>query len=203
MEQDYVKSRSQKIALWSITLAQSLIFGCQPSGPLARAGIAVSPPASWQRVEPLPRQVPGVPLAAWAGPDGSTLVLYRTLPAPGGSPAMIADALANRLENLPGLQVVVRQTEQVGETTAARVEVVAPGTGDALAPSGSGPPTAPAGKTLIPTREVTVGFHRPDATLLLTWVTPDSSYGRIAPDIKATLESVRFTSSGKPSFFGY
>ena len=113
-----------------------------------------------------------MPLAAWAGPDGSSLVLYRTLPAPGGSPAMIAEALANRLENLPELRLVVNRTEKVGETTAARVEVVAPGTGDALAPSGTGTPMAPAGKTLIPTREVTVGFHRPDATLFLTWDSP-------------------------------
>ncbi len=151
------------------------------------------PPASWRPVEPSAHQVPGVALAAWAGPEGSSLSLYRTLPVPGGSPAMIAEALANRLENLPGMRVVVHQTEKVGETTAARVEVVAPGTGNALAPSGAGTPIAPAGKTLVPTRQVTLGFHRPDATLFLTWVVPESSYDRIAPDIKATLETVRFT----------
>ncbi len=81
--------------------------------------------------------------------------------------------------------------------------MVAPGTGDALAPSGTGTPTAPAGKTLIPTRQVTLGFHRPDATLFLTWDSPESSYGRIAADIKATLETVRFTTSGKLAFYRY
>ena len=175
-----------------------------PAGRAAGAGRHhLAPPASWRPVEPTASQVPGVPLAAWTGPDGSSLVLYRTLPAPGGSAKMIAEALANRLENLPELRLVVHRTETVGETTAARVEVVAPGTGDALAPSGTGKPIAPAGKTLIPTREVTLGFHRPDATLFLTWDDPRVVVRRIAPDIKATLETVRFTSSGKPSFYGY
>ena len=116
---------------------------------------------------------------------------------------MIGEALANRLANLPGLTVVVHRTETVGETTAARVEVVAPGTGDALAPSGTGIPTAPAGKSLVPTREVTLGFNRPDATLFLTWDIPESSYRRVAGEIKTTLESVRFTTSQSPSFSGY
>jgi hypothetical protein len=177
--------------------------GCQPSAPLERVGIAMTPPASWRRVEPFSRQVPGVPLAAWGGPDGSSLVVYRTLPAPGGSAETIAEELANRLENLPELRLIVNRTETIGETTGARVEVVAPGTGDALAPSGTGTPTAPAGKALVPTREVIVGFHRPDATLFLTWDTPESSYARIAPDIDATLESVRFTASGTRTFYGY
>ena len=189
--------------LLSMTAALVLISGCQPAGPLARAGIDFTVPASWRPVKPTASRVPGVPLAAWAGPDGSSLVLYRTLPVPGGSPAMIAEALANRLENLPELRLVVNRTEKIGDTTAARVEVVAPGTGDALAPSGTGPPTAPAGKTLIPTRQVTLGFHRPDATLFLTWDSPESSYERIAAEIKATLETVRFTTSGNPAFYGY
>ena len=194
---------SRKIVLLPIAVALVLISGCQPAGPLARAGITFTVPASWRPAKPSANQVPGVPLAAWTGPDGSSLVLYRTLPAPGGTSAMIAEALANRLANLPDLRLVVNRTEKIGDTTAARVEVVAPGTGDALAPSGSGPPTAPAGKTLIPTREVTLGFHRPDATLFLTWNTPESSYERIAPEIKATLETLRFTDNGKPTFYGY
>ena len=194
---------SHRFAPLPIAVAFVLISGCRPTGPLERAGIAFTVPASWRTVEPSASQVPGVPLAAWAGPDGSSLVLFRALPAPGDSPAMIAEALANRLENLPGLRLVVNRTETIGETTAARVEVVAPGTGNSLAPSGTGPPTALDGKTLIPTREVTLGFHRPDATLFLTWDSPESAYGRIAPEIKATLETVRFTTSGKPAFYGY
>ena len=194
---------SHKIALLSVAVALVLIAGCQPAGPLARAGIAFTPPASWRPVEPTASQVPGVPLAAWAGPDGSSLVLYRTLPAPGGSPDMIAEALANRLENLPELRLVVNRTETVGETTAARVEVVAPGTGDALAPSGTGTPIAPAGKTLIPTREVTLGFHRPDATLFLTWVRPESSYAGSPRISRPRSNPSGSRASGKPSFYGY
>jgi hypothetical protein len=147
--------------------------------------------------------VPGVALAAWAGPEDSSLVLYRTLPVPDGTAAKIAEALATRLENLPGLKIAVKRTENIADTTAARVEVVAPGTGDAIAPSGIGSPIAPEGKSLIPTREVTVGFVRPGETVFLTWHTPESSYQRIAPDIDATLKSFRFKSSGKVSTYRY
>ena len=176
-----------------------------PAGDAVGAGgIALTVSASWQPAKPdATRAVPGIPLAAWAGPHGATLMVYRTLPAPGGSPAMIAEALANRLENLPESRLLVNRTEKIGETTLARVEVVAPGTGDALAPSGSGPPMAPAGKTLIPTREVTVGFHRPNATLFLTWNCPESSYERIAAEIRSTLETVRFTTIENPVFDRY
>jgi hypothetical protein len=186
-----------------LIIALGLAVGCRPESALTRAGIEVRPPGSWRPVDPATRTVPGVPLAAWSGPDGSSLVLFRTLPAPGGSAAMIAESLANRLQNLPDLRLVVHRIEKVGENTAARVEVVAPGTGDALAPSGTGKPIAPAGKTLVPTRQVTLGFHRSDATLFLMWVTPEASYERIGPDIKATLESIRLTSGGRAASYGY
>jgi hypothetical protein len=169
-----------KIALPSLAIALALISGCRPAGPLARAGISVTPPASWRPAQPSASKIPGVSLAAWTGPDGSSLVLYRTLPAPGGSAKMIGEALANRLSNLPGLKLVVHRMETV-----------------------AGTPIAPAGKSLLPTREVTLGFHRPDATLFLTWNIPESSYGRLAPEIDATLESVRFAARGTPSFSGY
>jgi hypothetical protein len=147
--------------------------------------------------------VPGVPLAAWSGPDGSSLVLYRSLPVPGGSATMVAESLANRLENLPELRLLVKRTEDLAGTAAARVEVVAPGTGDALAASGLGTPIAPAGKTLAPTRRVVLGFARPGQTLYLAWHMPESSYDRIAPEIQATLETLRFTSSGELSSDSY
>jgi hypothetical protein len=194
-----------KIASSSIFLAASLelISGCQPVGSLERAGVVLTPPSSWRSVKPLTWQVPGVAQAAWAGPDGSSLVLYRTLPTPDGTAAMIAEALGNRLENLPGLQLVVKRTEKVDGTTVARVEVVAPGFGDVIAPSGTGTPIALAGKSLIPTRQITFGFVRPGETLYLTWHMPESSHTRIAPQIDTTLESLRFTSSGKMATYGY
>jgi len=116
---------------------------------------------------------------------------------------MIAEALGNRLENLPGLRLDVKRTETVTGTSAARVEVVAPGVGDAMAPSGTGTPTALAGQTLIPTRQVTIGFIRPSETLYLTWHMPESSHAQIAPQIDATLESLQFTSSGKLATYRY
>ena len=145
-----VKGALQKVAQASLVTALVLAAGCRPAGPLARVGITVSPPASWRQVEPSPGKVAGVPLAAWTGPDGASLVLYRSLPAPGGSAKMIGEALANRLANLPGLTIVVHRTEPVGQVTAARVEVVAPGTGNALAPSGTGTPIGPAASRSCP-----------------------------------------------------
>lgn len=135
--------------------------------------------------------VPGQALAAWSGPEGASLVVYRDLPVPGGSASMIAEALANRLDHLPGLTIRERRTEAVAGTTAARVEVTAPGTGEALAPSGAGTPIAPEGRSLVPTRQVTIGFVRDDATIFLRWHAPESSYERIRADIRATLDSLR------------
>ena len=103
-------------------------------------------------------------------------MLYQTLPAPGVSAAMLAEALANRLTNLPELKIVARRTEKVADESAARVEVIAPGTGDALAPSGVGTPVAPEGKRLEPTRQVTVGIVRSSGPLFLSW-----HHARIGP----------------------
>jgi len=194
-----------KIALLLDSLAAllGLISGCQPAGSLGRSGVELTAPASWRPVEPSTQVVPGVPLAAWSGPDGSSLVLYRTLWVPAGTAEMLAEALGNRLENLPGLRLLVKRTETVGGMIAARVEVVAPGTGGALAATGMGTPVEPPGKTLFPTRQLTLGFARPGDTFYLTWHVPESSYERIAPEIQTTLESIRFATSGKPSSNAY
>jgi hypothetical protein len=192
-------SRAWKpIALLSSVQLVGLIVvaGCQPTARLERAGLAVDPPATWHPVASPTRQVPGVALAAWAGPENSSLVIYRELPAPGCTPAMIAEALANRMKNLPELRLVVTRTETVSGTNAARVEVVAPGTGNALAPSGIGTPKAPDGTTLIPTRQVTIGFVRPSDTIYFSWNSPETSYSRIAPEIEATLGTIRFSATG-------
>jgi hypothetical protein len=136
--------------------------------------------------------VPGAPLAAWSGPDGSSLVAYQTLWVPGGSAEMLAEALGNRLENLPELKLLAKRVETVAGVPAARVEVVAPGTGDALAPSGLGAPIEPSGKSLIPTRQVTLAFARPSGTIYLTWHMPEASHDRIEQEIRAAIDSLRF-----------
>jgi hypothetical protein len=138
---------------------------------------------------------PGTPLAAWSGPSGSSLVVYRTLWVPGGSAEMLAEALGNRLEGLPELKLLLKRTENVAGIPGARVEVIAPGTGDALAASGLGAPISPPGKTLIPTRQVTLAFNRQKGAIYFTWHVPERSYDRIDPEIRNMLQSLKFDSS--------
>jgi hypothetical protein len=201
---DRVVRARKKIALRRLSLAALalLIAGCQRAGPLGRAGVALTPPESWHPVPTARVMVPGVPLAAWSGPDGSSLVVFRTLWVPGGTAEMLTEALANRLDNLPGLRILVRRAETVAGTAAGRVEAVAPGTGDALAASGLGTPMAPEGKALLPTREVTLVLPRPAETLYLTWHLRESSYDRIAPEIEATLASLRLSAGDKTTYAG-
>jgi hypothetical protein len=177
--------------------------GCEPGTPLERAGLTVSPPESWESVEDSRWMVPGTPLAAWSGPGGSSLVVYRALPAPGATAGSIAESLANRLTNLPGLSLEVKRTEEVGGVPAGRVEVVAPGTGDALAPSGAGTPIAPEGKTLLPTRQVTVVLPRANGPLYLCWHLPESAYPRFAPEIESTLKGLKLSADDRRSSYSY
>jgi hypothetical protein len=197
-----VAHRTLRNLLSTVKLAALLavIQGCKPGTLLERAGIGVAPPASWHSVLPATWMVPGTPLAAWSGPDGSSFVIYRTLWVPAGSAEMLADALGNRLANLPGLKLLVKRSEAIAELQAARIEVIAPGTNDALAPSGLGQPIEPSGKTLTPTRQVTLAFIRPTETIYLTWHMPESSYERIEPDIRTTLLSLKFDSSAESSY---
>jgi hypothetical protein len=97
--------------------------------------------------------------------------------------------------------VKTKRVESLRRTSAARVEVVAPGTGDALAPSGSGISVAPDDKALIPTRQVTAVFVRDEGTYYIVWHMPDASYAQIEPDIKTMLESIQFTSDSESSYF--
>jgi hypothetical protein len=172
-----------------------LIAGCGAKTPLNLAGIALSPQEPWHAQNRTTWMAPGTPLAAWSGPDGSSLVAYRTLWVPGGSAEMLAEALGNRLESLPELKLLVKRTETVAGVPAARVEVVAPGTGDALAASGLGSPVSPPGKTLIPTRQITLAFNRTSGAIYLTWHVREGSYDRIEPEIGNMLQSLKFDSS--------
>ncbi len=174
------------------------VLGCGRASSVGIPGVELSPPPAWKPVERTAWMVPGQALAAWSGPQGSSLVAYRTLAGPDSSAGTIVDSLANRLENLPGYQLRERRSETVGGMTAGRVEVIAPGTGDAVAPNGLGTPVATDGKPLLPTRQVTLGFARPDGILYLRWHSPESSYDQIAPDIRKTLDSLRFSAARGP-----
>jgi hypothetical protein len=126
-------------------------------------------------------------------------VVSRALPIPGGTAEGVAVALANRLANLPGLRVEVETTEAHDGHRFARVEVVAPGTGDALAPSGAGTPVAPEGRSLIPTRRIILGLVRPADTLYLTWHAPESERTRLAEQVDLTLRRLRVEMHGRDS----
>lgn len=166
--------------------------GCSAGEPLERAGVTLKPPEGWQAVAAATWPVPGTPLAAWSGPGGSSLVAYRGLPVPEGRPESVALALVYRLENNPGLRVVARSTVKLGSLDAARVDVVAPGTGDALAPVGRGSPLAEGGKALRPTRCVVVTAVRPADTLTLVWHAPEADAAALESQVRATLGASKF-----------
>jgi hypothetical protein len=162
--------------------------------------VNVQPPASWTPTAPTTWQVPGTALEAWSGPEGAAMIVYRSLPIPGGTAEMLAGSLANRLTNLPEYHIESSEVETIAQQPAAKVVVVAQGTGDALAPTGIGRPLAPEGKTLIPTRQVTVGFARSDGAYFLRWQYPESKREQIEPDINAMLSTLRLApDTGAPT----
>jgi hypothetical protein len=156
--------------------------GCRSrSSALEDAGIVLRPPAAWTAAPPASFQVPGTPLAAWRGPEGSALVLFRTLPDPDGDAESALAELTSRLQNLPGYRVVVGRVAEVGGRKAARVEVVAPGTGDAIAPTGTGVPVAPPGKALVPTHWTALVLPGRRGTIRLACYYPESARATLAP----------------------
>lgn len=191
------------LQMLGLILAVAGVGGCGQGDPLQRAGLTLAPPDSWRIAERSRWMVPGTPLAAWSGPDGSSLTVYRTLPAPGAPADALGDSLANRLTNLPELTLEVKRTEEIGGSPAARVEVVAPGMGDALAPSGVGKPLAPEGKSLRPTRQVTVVIPRARGPLCLSWHMPEVAYSRLAPEIELTLRGLGLSADDRPPSQSY
>ena len=186
--------------LFKLTMLLAVMPGCTPGTLLERSGVALKPPPSWKPMRPTKWLVPGTPLAAWSGPDGSSLVIYRTLWVPNGSAEMLLEAQGNRLENLPGTKVLAKRVETIAGVRAARIDLIAPGTGDAMAPSGLGEAIKPPDKALVPTRQVMLAFARPAETIYMTWHMPEGAYDRIEPDIRATLESLRFSSRAETSY---
>jgi hypothetical protein len=171
--------------------------GCQR--PLEPGDVQFQLPPGWRTVPVQSVKVPGTPLVAWSSPRGASLVVYRTLPIPGGTAASLADELTNRLANLPELTIVAHRTETWNGHEAARVEAIAPGTGNALAPSGTGVPVAPKGSALVPTHRVALGFPRQAETLWIAWHYPEAAHAAIAPEIEGTLKSLRLPAAS----YGY
>jgi hypothetical protein len=158
---------------------------------MERAGVTLVAPNGWRSAEPTRWSVPGTPLAAWSGPGGASLVVYRTLPGPAVQSSDLVVGLANRLENLPGLRVLSRRTETVAGLEAGWVEAVAPGTGDAFAPSGTGTPFVAKGVELKPTRRVSVTIPRAADTLTLVWHAPEADSSTLEASVRETLSALK------------
>jgi hypothetical protein len=116
---------------------------------------------------------------------------------------MIEEGLVNRLTNLPELKVLNRSVETIGGQPAARVEVVAPGTGDALAPSGAGRPVSPTGRTLMTTHQVTLALPRSSGPVFLSWHMPETVHDQIAPQIDTVLKSLTLSADTRPTTSSY
>lgn len=190
------------VRLVGLSAALFLLPGCEPASPLERSGVTLTPPASWKPVPVQTWAVPGSPLAAWSGPEGASLVVYRQAvpidrPLTESSAEGLLQGVANRLANLPGLTEVLRRTETWGGQPAGRLELVGPGTGDALAPSGSGTPVAPQGQELIPTRRIVVGVPA-DPAVFLVWHGPESSSEELQSQVEVIRRGFQFRAIPKP-----
>lgn len=191
-----------RIGIGVLAVVLAGLSGCTEATPLAAAGVGLSLPAGWHAVDRSTWLVPGTPLAAWAGPGGSSLVVYRTLAIPAGRAEEVLTEQANRLVNLPELKVVGRRIETAGGLPAARVEAVAPGTGDALAATGMGTPSAPPGRALVPTRRVVITVPRAGDTLCFVWHAPESAAEALGAQVEAALSSLTIE-KGRPATASY
>lgn len=183
--------RSRRRAAAWLALGVATLAGCEAAGPLEEAGIArLEVPEGWTPAPPSDYSLPGEVKAAWAGPQGSSLVVFRNLPIPNPSPSALAQETAARWRNLPGLTVLSAGAIRVGDAEAARIEALAPGLGDRLAPSGRGEPIDPKGRELVPTHRVSVGIPRRLGTTWIVWHFPESARDAIAPQVDATLRGL-------------
>ena len=148
-----------------------LFAGCSAVDPLDAAGVGITPPSGWQADSGRLIPVPGERLAGWAGPDGS-LSVYRTLPVPGGTARALAMESTTRQENLPEWRIVSATTAKLADREASRVEVVAPGDGRSLAPTGLGHPMYESGIAPRATRRISLGLPRASDTLWIVWHEP-------------------------------
>ncbi|GIW88827.1 MAG: hypothetical protein KatS3mg108_3151 [Isosphaeraceae bacterium] len=166
-------------------LLVSLATGCLPrSGYSTTALVAGVPvPEGWSPTAMGP-EVPGVRLGSWTGPEGASLVLYRTLAIPDPDPVALGLELANRLTNLPEARVLRTETHNGPAGAFALVEVVAPGDGSRLAPSGLGQPRLDSGTPPIPTRQLTAGYPGPTQTVWLVAHYPDAVHARLGPVVE-------------------
>jgi hypothetical protein len=167
-----------------------LITGCGGT-PLERAGVSgLRPSEGWTEVDPSRFAVPGRAIAAWSGPNGSSLVVAKLLAVPHASADTLTREMSARFENLPELRIVQASKKKIGGIESAYIEVVAPGTGDALAPTGLGKPIAPPGKELVDTRRISLGIPAASQTLWLIWHAPEASAGALTAEIEKAIKNL-------------
>ncbi len=164
------------------------ISGCVGTNTESDARLILEPGSSWEPVDRQTYLVPGTPLAAWSGPGPSALIVYRTLPVPQGSAETSRTELSNRLLNLPELEIVVDQLESHWDLEVARVEVVAPGSGTRIAPTGLGRPILD-GVELIPTRRGEIILDQRGRRLHICWIYPESEHEQLGPLVEDLLRS--------------
>lgn len=178
-----------------LALACSLVLltGClrgDPDDPTD--AVSLTPPAGWSAVAPAGPVVPGRCVSAWKGPGGSSLALVQTLAVPRGDAEGLVRELTTRLENLPGMRIVKAETRTKAEVKIAWVEAVAPGTGDALAPTGLGKATLPGGESPIATHRVQIGLPLRPATFWIVIHYPEADVAARSADVDSILKGLMF-----------
>jgi hypothetical protein len=200
----------RRVARGASILLVSLPLACAPAGP---ARPIVSPPKGWTPIgaKSRPLVAPGRMIAGWDGPGGSSLCVYSTLPITRPDPEALVVELATRLTNMPGLRVARREVVKLGETPAALVEVVAPGDGRSLAPTGLGKPQYGDGRAQRPTRQRSYTIPAAGETIVLAWHSPEEISASIEADVAATLatlslpaaDAITYSSSSSSSSASY
>jgi hypothetical protein len=175
-----------RLAPW-VLLTSLVVTGCGPTTPLDKAGLSISPGAGWTSIPTSSVVAPGEVIAAWSGPENSSLTVYTGLPVPGPDPEGFAKETVTLLQNMPGITEATASAPTIAGGKAARVDVLGMGDGRSFAPSGMGTPIARDGKPPLPTRKVAITFLRPGDTLTIAWHFPESARATVEPFIAAAL----------------
>lgn len=156
--------------------------GCgAPAGsPAAAAARPIVLPDDWRAIPAESIAVPGDPLSAWEGPKGARLVCYRTMFAPGAKPLSLANELAARLLNEPGLEAPRAEVRHAGQTEVGCVTAR----------------VVPGGRQQSTRTRFWACLPKPDGVVWLRWDYPTDSEVELAPTIAKALEGLASTSWG-------
>lgn len=182
----------------ALSLMVVLLSGCDPGDSRDTPIVSLSPPPGWSERPLTDYSVPGEPLAAWSGPDRSSIVVFRTLPVPYATASRLARGEVGRFEAYPGASQLRSQVITLpGGLEAGRIEAVAPGTGDALTPPVTGlavnvddPGSAEGGQSLVPTRRITIVLPDPSGPIWIYWHFPESAHESMAPQVDAMIRTL-------------